>query len=126
MSILLQKHQCPGPVNERQVRPLRGLKADDRRVLAWQRACAQKQGTLPTAADVQQVNRLADRKRNQDTDESFRAFRKALESSRSEYTKAHQLLDEGDLEAFLACEDDRSRWSYRARHCKGRAQSVDR
>jgi hypothetical protein len=110
LSELLRRHHCPMPINERQVRPLYLLKKDRMRVLAWKRACAQKQGTLPTYSDVtREVNRLLPRKPDETTDARYRAFRKALESARAEYVKAHRLLDDGDLEAFLACEDKKSR-----------------
>jgi hypothetical protein len=78
LSELLRRQHCPMQINERQVRPRYLLKKDRIRVLAWKRACAQKQGTLPTNSDVtRDVDRLLDRKPNETTDARYRAFRKA-------------------------------------------------
>ena len=110
MNRMLTKHGCHAPENERHLRPLRNLKEEGLRILAWERACQQKQGSSPTAADVmREVKRLSNHlKPDEEMDANFRAFRQAFESARSEYARAHQLLEEGNLEAFLACDDKTS------------------
>jgi hypothetical protein len=109
-----QEYACKGvhqlPINERQCRPLRRLKdKDDLKVLAWTRACDQKQGSPPDSRDVmREVRRLLDTTPDQESDDAYRAFRKLLESAQSEYKKAHEMLEEGELEGFLAANDQKS------------------
>jgi hypothetical protein len=57
---LLEEHGCqPLPTCERQCRPLKYLKRDDLKVLAWTRACALKHGSAPDGPDVwREVRRL--------------------------------------------------------------------
>jgi hypothetical protein len=115
---ILKKHDCPDPLNERQIRSLATLKTrvagkrvlDEKKiVLAWVRACQQKKESRPTWSDVaREVRRLRGHQPDEDTDENSRAFRKALGASREEYEKGHKLLQEGKLDGFLVCDDDPS------------------
>lgn len=101
-------HQLPN--NERQIRSLSRLKDDDLKVLAWTRACQQKQqGSPPDCNDVaREVRRLLPTTPDQESDDAYRAYRKLLESAQSEYKKAHEMLEEGELEGFLAANDEKS------------------
>ena len=110
MNALLLERKCRPPENERQLRPLRMLQDSDLKVLAWQRACEQKQGTSPRAYDVmREVKKLLDLKVDEETDKFYRAFRQAVEMARQRYAKAHQMLEEGDLEVFLSCDETKAK-----------------
>jgi hypothetical protein len=109
---LLERNHCPQlPINARQIRPLNNLKDEKLKVLAWERACQQKrQGSPPDSHDVaREVRRLMGNIPDKESDEAYRAYRKVPESAASEYRKAHEMLEEGDLDGFLAAEDRRSR-----------------
>jgi hypothetical protein len=108
---LLEEHGCKLlPTYERQCRPLKYLKRDDLKVLAWTRACALKQhGSAPDGNDVwREVRRLLGAIPDEESDKAYRAYRKLLESAASRYRKAHQLLEDGELEGFLTADDKRS------------------
>jgi hypothetical protein len=107
---LLEDRDCQLPNSERQIRSLSRLRDDDLKVLAWTRACQQKQpGSPPDSNDVaRQVRRLLPATPDQESDEAYRAFRRLLESAQSEYRKAHTMLEEGELEGFLAACDRKS------------------
>jgi hypothetical protein len=108
---LLEQHGCKLlPTNERQCRPLSYLKRDDLKVLAWTRACALKaHGSPPDGNDVwREVRRLLGAIPDEESDDAYRAYRKLLESAISEYRKAHQLLEKGELEGFMLAEDKKS------------------
>ena len=110
IAALLEKHRCRRPINERQIRSLHLLKSDKLQVLAWNRACEQKQDTGPTYMDVnREVRRLLPKTADPDTDTRFRKFRQHLESARAEYARAHQILEDNELEDFFACTDKKSR-----------------
>lgn len=108
---LLEQHGCQLPINERQCRPLRLLRdRNDLKLLAWSRACAQKQqGSPPDSNDVmREVRRLLGGTPDEESDTAYRAYRKLLESAQSEYKKAHAMLEEGELDGFLAASDKQS------------------
>jgi hypothetical protein len=106
---LLEKHGCQLPNSERQIRSLSSLKDDDLKVLAWMRACQQKQhGSPPSWRDVaREVRRLLPTP-DQESDSAYRAYRQRLESAISEYRKAHAMLEEGELDGFMAADDKKS------------------
>jgi hypothetical protein len=108
---LLEKHGCKLlPTCERQCRPLKYLKRDDLKVQAWTRACAQKHGSPPDGKDVwREVRRLLGAIPPEESDKAYRAYRKLLESAASRYRKAHQLLEEGELEGFITADDKRAK-----------------
>jgi hypothetical protein len=108
---LLEEAGCqPLPTEERQCRPLKYLKRDDLKILAWTRACAHKHGSAPDGPDVwREVRRLLGAIPREESDKAYRAYRKLLESAASQYRKAHQLLEEGEMEGFLAADDKRSK-----------------
>ena len=108
---LLEEAGCqPLPTEERQCRPLKYLKRDDLKILAWLRACALKHGSPPDSKDVwREVRRLLGTIPGEESDRAYRAYRKLLESAASRYRKAHQLLEEGELEGFLTADDKRSK-----------------
>jgi hypothetical protein len=105
---LLEKRGCqPLPTNERQNRSLSLLKKDDLKVLAWNRACQQKQGSHPHYKDVmREVRRLlGNAAPSQESDPAYREYRKLLGSAQSRCKKAHGLLEEGDMDGFLVADD---------------------
>jgi hypothetical protein len=106
---LLEEHGCQLPINERQCRPLRLLRdKDDLKLLAWSRACAQKDGGSPDGNDVwREVRRLLPTP-DQESDSAYRAYRQRLESAISEYRKAHAMLEEGEMDGFMAADDKKS------------------
>jgi hypothetical protein len=108
---LLEQHGCqPLPTCERQCRPLGYLKRDDLKVLAWTRACALKHGSAPDGPDVwREVRRLLGAVPSEESDKAYRAYRKLLESAASRYRKAHQMLEDGELEGFILAEDKRAK-----------------
>jgi uncharacterized caspase-like protein len=65
-----------------------------------------KQGSPPHYSDVdREVRRLLPSTPDQENDDAYRKFRKLVESAQSEYKKAHQMLEEGELEGLLAATD---------------------
>ena len=107
---LFKKHRLKRPLNERQVRPLSRLKKDEKSiVLAWTRACAQKQKSLPTASDVtREVNRLLIPQEASSDDGGYRKYRKGLETIRAEEKRLGKMLEDGELENFRLLDDKRS------------------
>jgi hypothetical protein len=101
MDELLRANGCAAPINERQVRPLRVLKEDAKRVLAWDRACAMTQGRRPTSADVRrEVARLFAPAAGP-ADEGFHDYRQHMLNISRELRKATELREDGRLQAFL-------------------------
>jgi hypothetical protein len=43
-----------------------------------------------------------------ESDTAYRKYRKLLESAKSEYGKAHRILEEGELDGFIVAEDRKS------------------
>jgi hypothetical protein len=108
---LLEEHGCKLlPTCERQCRPLKYLKRDDLKVQAWTRACALKHGSPPDGPDVwREVRRLLGAIPGEESDKAYRAYRKLLESAASRYRKAHQMLEDGELEGFITADDKRAK-----------------
>jgi hypothetical protein len=108
---LLEQHGCKLlPTCERQCRPLKCLKRDDLKILAWTRACAPKHGSAPDGPDVwREVRRLLGAIPAEESDKAYRGYRKLLESAASRYRKAHQMLEDGELEGFIAADDKRNK-----------------
>lgn len=113
---LLESRGCQLPINERQIRPLSALKdSHDKKVLAWSRACQQKQNSPPDYRDVvREVHRLLELRPDKDTDEQYREYRRLLQEARATYSIAHKMIKDGELEPFLLCADQKSRRQQRA------------
>ena len=106
---LLKRHRLKRPLNERQVRPLSRLKYSKDMVLAWSRACTQKQKSLPTYSDVQrEVNRLVIPKLASVNDEGYRKYRAELEVIRAAEKRMSKMLEDGELENFRLSDDKKS------------------
>lgn len=100
---VMGKKRLPLPVNERQVRPLRILRTQrDDMILAWKRACKQKQYGQPTYLDVQrEVNRLRRSESSRDEVQAYYDYRGCLEGIKTELRRATEIMASGDLEALL-------------------------
>jgi hypothetical protein len=107
---LFKKRRVRRPLNEQQVRPLTRLKKDEKStILAWTRACAQKQKSLPTYSDVtREVNRLIIPQKASTNDESYRKYRADLEAIRAAEKRMSKLLQDGELENFRLTDDKKS------------------
>lgn len=107
---LFKKHHLKRPLNERQVRPLTRLKKDEKStMLAWSRACAQKQKSLPTYSDVtREVNRLITPQKASTNDEGYRKYRAGFEAIKTEERRLSKLLEDGELETFRLMDDKKS------------------
>lgn len=100
---LMAKKRLPLPVNERQVRPLRVLTVESQILLAWKRACKQKQFGQPTYLDVQrEVNLLRSGQPTASEDQAYRAYRQQLEAIRTALRTMSDIMASGDLEEVLA------------------------
>jgi hypothetical protein len=86
---LLESKHCQLPKNERQIRSLSSLKDDDLKVLAWMRACQQKQhGSPPDGNDVwREVRRLLGAVPDQESDSAYLIATFFLEGSYSSQRK---------------------------------------
>jgi hypothetical protein len=115
---LLEEHGCKLlPTYERQCRPLKCLKRDDLKVLAWTRACALKHGSSPDGNDVwREVRRLLGAIPDEESDKAYngttfhwparpvalyRAYRKLLESAASR-PRLKSLRDRRSISAFTS------------------------
>jgi hypothetical protein len=107
---LFKKRRLKRPLNERQVRPLTRLKKDEKSImLAWTRACAQKQKSLPTYSDVtREVNRLVIPQKASGNDDGYRKYRAELEVMRAAEKRMSKLLEDGELETFRLMDDKKS------------------
>ena len=107
---LFKKRRLKRPLHERQVRPLTRLRKNPKNLLlAWTRACAQKQKSLPTESDVtREVNRLVIPQKASTNDESYRKYRADLEVIRAAEKRMSKLLQDGELENFRLTDDKKS------------------
>jgi hypothetical protein len=100
LQLLASKH-LPLPVNERQVRPLRVLKSQRQILVAWRRACKQKQYGQPTYLDVQREVNLLRSGPTQEEDDPYRAYRQCLVAIQIQARRATDIMASGDLEKVL-------------------------
>jgi hypothetical protein len=104
---LMAKKRLPLPVNERQVRPLRVLTVESQMLLAWKRACKQKQYGQPTYLDVQrEVSLLRSGQPTASEDQAYRAYRQQLEAIRTALRTMSDIMASGDLEGVIEVDFD--------------------
>jgi hypothetical protein len=104
---LFKRHRLKCPLHERQVRPLNRLERDQKRtILAWTRACAQKQKSLPTESDVmREVNRLVIPQKASQNDEGYQKYWADLQLVRAAAKRMSKRLADGELENLLLSDD---------------------
>jgi hypothetical protein len=107
---LFKKRRLKRPLHERQVRPLTRLRKNPKSlILAWTRACAQKQKSLPTESDVtREVNRLVIPQEASKNDEGYQKYWVDLEVMIAAAKRMSKRLADGELENFRLTDDKKS------------------
>jgi hypothetical protein len=68
-----------------------------------------RHGSPPSWRDVaREVRRLLPVTADEESDSAYRAYRQRLESAIYEYREAHAMLEEGEMDGFLAADDKKS------------------